>query len=126
MSGKRRSTPRCSSRGNARPASTTMISPSSSYTVMFLPTSPRPPSGMIRSASLTGLSLRAGLEGKDVDGVRVAVDPLGVDRDRIVPLRERVERRKGALRLLVPERERPLALDHGELDLVARDAGELD
>ena len=54
MSGSSRSTPRCSSRGNASPASTTMISSPSSYTVMFLPTSPRPPSGMIRSVSLIG------------------------------------------------------------------------
>src|SRR5581483_4695176 len=46
-SGSTRSTPRCSSRGNARPASTTTIESSASYTVMFLPTSPRPPSGMI-------------------------------------------------------------------------------
>src|SRR5918911_845241 len=50
MSGRIRSTPRCSSRGNARPASTITISPSSSKTVMFLPTSPRPPSGMILRA----------------------------------------------------------------------------
>src|SRR5581483_4283864 len=47
-SGSTRSTPRCSSRGNARPASTTTIEPSASYTVMFFPTSPRPPRGMIR------------------------------------------------------------------------------
>src|SRR5262245_66629457 len=93
---------------------------------MFLPTSPRPPSGMIRSASLTGLSLRAGLEGKDVDGVRVAVDPLRMDRDRVVLRSERVERRKRHIRLLVTQCERPLALDHRELDLVARDALELD
>src|SRR5690242_11796407 len=49
MSGSTRSTPRCSSRGNASPASTTIASPEASYTVMFLPTSPRPPSGMIRT-----------------------------------------------------------------------------
>ena len=51
--GSSRSTPRCSSRGNASPASTIRSSPPASYTVMFLPTSPRPPSGMIRSESLT-------------------------------------------------------------------------
>src|ERR687898_2109102 len=48
MSGSTRSTPRCSSRGKASPASTTMRSPPCSYTVMFFPTSPRPPSGMMR------------------------------------------------------------------------------
>src|SRR4051812_1676423 len=47
-SGRTRSTPRCSSRGNARPASMTTIASSASKTVMFLPTSPSPPSGMIR------------------------------------------------------------------------------
>ena len=47
-SGSTRSTPKCSSRGNASPASTTMRSSPTSNTVMFLPTSPRPPSGMIR------------------------------------------------------------------------------
>ena len=50
-SGSTRSTPRCSSRGNARPASTTTIVPSASNAVMFLPTSPRPPSGMIAGGS---------------------------------------------------------------------------
>src|SRR5581483_3921490 len=43
-----RSTPRCSSRGNASPASTTRLPCSCSNTVMFLPTSPSPPSGITR------------------------------------------------------------------------------
>ena len=50
-SGRITSTPRCSSRGNDMPASTTIRSPAASYTVMFLPTSPRPPSGITRSTS---------------------------------------------------------------------------
>src|SRR5262245_54542375 len=54
ISGSTRSTPRCSSRGNARPASTTIASPAASYTVMFFPTSPRPPRGII--LMLTGPS----------------------------------------------------------------------
>ena len=58
-SGRTRSTPRCSSRGKASPASTRIRSSPSSNTVMFFPTSPSPPSGMIRSASLTGRSVRA-------------------------------------------------------------------
>src|SRR4029078_12493489 len=53
-SGRTRSTPRCSSRGNARPASTTTISSSSSYTVRFFPTSPRPPSGVILKTDMAG------------------------------------------------------------------------
>ena len=52
-SGRTRSTPKCSSRGNARPASTTIRSSPISNTVMFFPTSPSPPSGMIRSAVAT-------------------------------------------------------------------------
>src|SRR4051795_2277094 len=36
--------------GNIRPVSTTTISPSYSTTVMFLPISPRPPSGRMRTA----------------------------------------------------------------------------
>src|SRR6188508_2533355 len=126
MSGRSRSTPRCSSRGKARPASTTTISSPSSYTVMFLPTSPRPPRGMIRSASLTRLSLRAALERKDVDGEQVTVDTLRADRDRFVLLGERVEGGKVPVLLLVAESEGPLAVDHGELDLVGPDTGQLD
>ena len=50
-----RSTPRCSSRGNARPASTITIEPSASNTVMFFPTSPRPPRGMMRQIPTRGV-----------------------------------------------------------------------
>src|SRR5688572_4330926 len=60
MSGRTRSTPRCSSRGKASPASTTMMSSPCSYTVMFFPTSPRPPSGMMRK--LTRGSVCASLD----------------------------------------------------------------
>ena len=67
-SGRSRSTPRCSSRGNASPASTTMRSSPSSKTVMFLPISPSPPSGMIRSVSATVRSLRTELDGETADG----------------------------------------------------------
>ena len=41
------------------PASTTIRSSPSSKTVMFFPTSPRPPSGMMRSGVPIGLSLRS-------------------------------------------------------------------
>src|SRR5207248_3081681 len=44
---------RCSSRGNASPASTTIRSSPTSNTVMFFPTSPRPPRGMIRQVPST-------------------------------------------------------------------------
>src|SRR3954447_14085649 len=59
-SGRTRSTPRCSSRGKARPASTTTIESSASYAVMFLPTSPRPPSGMILQEPIRIRSLGRG------------------------------------------------------------------
>src|SRR5919206_3044295 len=59
-SGRTRSTPRCSSRGNARPASTTTIESSDSYAVMFLPTSPSPPSGMILQTPIRLESLGRG------------------------------------------------------------------
>src|SRR5664279_1720503 len=49
MSGRTRSMPSISSRGNARPQSTTTILPRYSTAVMFLPISPIPPSGMILS-----------------------------------------------------------------------------
>src|SRR5262245_17540736 len=126
MSGRSRSTPRCSSRGNARPASTTMISSPSSYTVMFLPTSSRPPSGMIRSESLTRLSLRARLEREDVHGEQCAVHALCMDGDGLVLLRESIESGQSEIRLLVADRERPYAVDDGELDLLGPDTGELD
>ena len=48
--GRRRGARRAGTRARRRRRS---ISPASSNTVMFLPTSPRPPSGMMRSASLT-------------------------------------------------------------------------
>ena len=41
--------PSISGVGNLRPVSTTTILPSYSTTVMFLPISPSPPSGMMRS-----------------------------------------------------------------------------
>src|SRR5690349_2880768 len=46
------------SRGKARPASTTTIEPSHSYTVRFLPTSPRPPSATIRQVPSIARSVR--------------------------------------------------------------------
>src|SRR5437763_13545220 len=56
-SGSTRSTPRCSSRGNASPASMTTIASSASTTIMFLPTSPRPPSGISRHMPSTILEV---------------------------------------------------------------------
>ena len=49
MSGMTRSIPNISSSGNIRPQSITTISSRYSKTYMFLPISPTPPSGMIRS-----------------------------------------------------------------------------
>ena len=65
MSGMTRSIPNISSSGNIRPQSITTISSRYSKTYMFLPISPTPPSGMIRSGwSLVGgiLVLGIGLE----------------------------------------------------------------
>src|SRR5450759_3972070 len=56
MSGMTRSMPNISSSGNIRPQSMTTISSPYSKTYMFLPISPTPPSGMMRS----GVSLVAG------------------------------------------------------------------
>src|SRR5437899_5491368 len=52
MSGMTRSIPSISSSGNMRPASTTRMSSAISSASMFLPISPTPPSGMIRSGGL--------------------------------------------------------------------------
>ena len=49
MSGMTRSMPNISSSGNMRPQSMTTMSSPYSNTYMFLPISPTPPSGMIRS-----------------------------------------------------------------------------
>src|SRR5579859_4432117 len=49
-----RSMPSISGSGKARPQSTTRISPAASMAVMFLPTSPTPPSGMMRRVSVMG------------------------------------------------------------------------
>src|SRR6185503_12342649 len=49
MSGMTRSMPSIPSSGNIRPASTTTMSSPTSIAIMFLPISPTPPSGMIRS-----------------------------------------------------------------------------
>jgi hypothetical protein len=49
MSGMTRSMPNISSSGNMRPQSMTTISSRYSKTYMFLPISPTPPSGMMRS-----------------------------------------------------------------------------
>ena len=55
MSGMTRSMPNISSSGNMRPQSMTTISSRYSNTYMFLPISPTPPSGMMRSGwSLVG------------------------------------------------------------------------
>src|SRR6185295_7824594 len=51
MSGMTRSMPYIPSSGNMRPASTTTMSSPSSTAIMFLPISPTPPSGMIRSGA---------------------------------------------------------------------------
>src|ERR1700761_3151610 len=52
-SGSTRSIPSMSVVGKRSPVSTTTIRPSYSTTVMFLPISPRPPSGSTRSVSVT-------------------------------------------------------------------------
>src|SRR3954463_6894831 len=55
-SGRTRSIPSISLVGNIRPVSTTTISSPYSTTVMFLPISPRPPSGRMRTAVMSGTS----------------------------------------------------------------------
>src|ERR1700727_2629660 len=57
-SGSTRSIPSMSVVGNRRPVSTTTIRPSYSSTIMFLPISPRPPSGRTRSWPLIGYRRR--------------------------------------------------------------------
>src|SRR2546423_11114964 len=52
-SGSTRSIPSWSGVGNISPVSTTTIAPPYSTTVMFLPISPRPPSGRTRRTPLT-------------------------------------------------------------------------
>src|SRR3990172_11547932 len=54
MSGTTRSMPNISSSGNIRPQSMTTMSSPYSKTNMFLPISPTPPSGMIRSGVPVG------------------------------------------------------------------------
>ena len=66
------------------------------------------------------------LQREHVDGEELAVDSLRVQRDRVVLLREAVECRDRAGRRLTVDRERPLAVDHGEVDLVSLEAAELD
>src|SRR5438132_8071701 len=77
-SGRTRSTPRCSSRGNASPASTMTIESFASYAVMFFPTSPRPPSGMMRQTPIrasVGPTLRRG-RAEDAAALETASDLL--------------------------------------------------
>src|SRR3954465_15607594 len=73
-SGRIRSTPRCSSRGNASPASTITSPPSASKTVMFFPTSPRPPSGVIRVQPIRPPSLDARVL-EDAGALQARADP---------------------------------------------------
>src|SRR5262249_1580254 len=123
MSGRRRSTPRCSSRGNARPASTTRISPPSSYTVMFLPTSPRPPSGTMRRLSLIRLSLRLlGWRAALCDDALEQAEPLEAVAHRAALLVRRLdERQSEAADVMAEKVERRL-----DRDRVRRDAEQLD
>src|SRR6202521_2833821 len=97
-SGRTRSTPRCSSRGKARPASTTTIESSASKTVMFLPTSPRPPSGMMRQTPIgpsVGVDLGGGCA-EDPGALEAAADPLEL-------LLGRVDHREAVAPDLMPE-----------------------
>src|SRR6185312_16670126 len=119
-SGSTRSTPRCSSRGKARPASTTSVPWSCSNTVMFFPTSPRPPSGMTRRRSVTrrvypraAAALRRG--GDAQAGPREAVAHL---LELVVGGRD--HRQAEAADVLADERER--GLDRNRVD---RDGVEL-
>ena len=59
MSGMTRSMPNISSSGNISPQSMTTISSPYSNTYMFLPISPTPPSGMIRSGSSLAVGTRS-------------------------------------------------------------------
>src|SRR3990170_6541890 len=117
-SGSRRSTPRCSSRGNARPASTTMISPPVSKTVMFFPTSPRPPSGMIRSSLISAecMRVRRRALGQSLRGGRLEqAQALETASDRLALAVGRLDEREAKPTDLVPE-EVQRALDGDRVD----------
>src|SRR5512143_2271834 len=112
MSGMTRSIPNISSSGSIRPQSITTISSRYSKTYMFLPISPTPPSGMIRSGwSLVGgiLFLGIGLEERQLwhgiirragGGWRRLADRLG---ERLT------DRRPEARRLAGPDGPRGVA-----------------
>src|SRR5216684_8909791 len=103
MSGMTRSMPSISSSGNIRPASTTTMSLPCSIAIMFLPISPTPPSGMMRSESVTeqrhlvgrllhrGRDLRRGRLGREEQGER------GEISDQRGPQRGLMQRRGGVI-----------------------------
>src|SRR3954447_4543029 len=116
------STPRCSSRRNAMPASTTMHRPSASYTVMFFPTSPRPPRGNTRNTSAIGRSLgmkpRAVAPNGGVSGRDEQAEPLETPADGGDLLgRRRRDRQAMAADGVTEQVERGLDGDRVRLDL---------
>src|SRR6188508_1556039 len=118
MSGRTRSTPRCSSRGNASPASIAIRSSPYSRTVMFFPTSPSPPSGMIRSGVTDGVygRLRRTTSGALRDGSEEAEAAEAVaDRGGLV-LVGLDERQTHAADVVPEELERLLDRDRVRLD----------
>src|SRR3989440_12877239 len=69
----------CSAFGNIRPQSITTRSPPDSTTMQFIPTSPRPPSGMMRTgAGVVGTAGLVKVLGYDLLPVS---DPLASDPD---------------------------------------------
>ena len=76
MSGMTMSMPGMSSSGNMRPVSTQKMASSYSYTIRFLPNSPRPPSGMMRRASVS-VVFELGVNVK-LQGERLRVSELRV------------------------------------------------
>src|SRR6267143_60083 len=103
MSGMTRSMPSISSSGNIRPASTTTMSLPCSIAIMFLPISPTPPNGTMRSESVTeqrhlvgrllrrGRDLRRGRLGREEQGER------GEVRDQRGPQRGLMQRCRGVI-----------------------------
>src|SRR5947209_2151339 len=89
-SGSTRLIPSMSAVGKRRPVSTTTIRPSYSTTVMFLPISPRPPSGRTRSLELLTRARSADRQADQVerrlDGARPGADAhvaVGVAQPRV-------------------------------------------
>src|SRR5919106_4753482 len=94
-SGITKSIPSISGSGKASPQSTTRILPAASISVMFLPTSPTPPSGMMRRVSVMSLLEEGHLLGLVLAGHQRRLHVGGGLLDRCHPFRlQRLASRK--------------------------------